>query len=108
MIERCREAYPVRMMCRLLGVSPSGFYDAAGRVPSSRDRDNARLLEEVCQLHAESDEVCGSPRITDELRYRGETCGRNRIARLMRLNGFAGYHSVDSGAQSPRRPGPQK
>ena len=90
MIERCREAYPVRMMCRLLGVSPSGFYDAAGRVPSSRDRDNARLLEEVRQLHAESDGVCGSPRITDELRYRGETCGRNRIARLMRLDGLRG------------------
>ena len=90
MIERCREAYPVRMMCRLLGVSPSGFYDAAGRVPSSRDRDNARLLEEVRQLHAESDGVRGSPRITDELRYRGETCGRNRIARLMRLDGLRG------------------
>jgi len=90
MIERCREAYPVRMMCRLLGVSPSGFYDATGRVPSSRDRDNARLLEEVRQLHAESDGVRGSPRITDELRYRGETCGRNRIARLMRLNGLRG------------------
>lgn len=40
------------------------------------------------QLHAESDGLCGSPRVTDELRYRGETCGRNRIARLMRLDGL--------------------
>ena len=90
MIERCREAYPVRMMCRLLGVSPSGYYDAVGRPPSARAQANERLLEQVRALHAESDGVRGSPRITDELRFRGETCGRNRVARLMRAEGLQG------------------
>ena len=84
MIERCREAYPVRMMCRLLGVSASGFYDAVRRRPSRRALANAHLVEQIRVLHAESDGVMGSPRITDELRYRGERCGRNRVARLMR------------------------
>ncbi len=41
-------------------------------------------------LHADSDGVWGSPRITDELRFRGETCGRNRVARLMRAEGLQG------------------
>ena len=84
MIERYREAYPVRMMCRLLGVSASGSYDAARRRPSRRALANAHLVEQIRVLHAESDGVMGSPRITGELRYRGERCSRNRVARLMR------------------------
>ena len=76
MIEHCRGAYPVRMMCRLLSESPSGYYDAIGRPPSARALANERLLEQVRALHADSDGVWGSPRITDELRFRGETCGR--------------------------------
>ncbi len=90
MIEHCRGAYPVRMMCRLLSVSPSGYYDAIGRPPSARALANERLLEQVRALHADSDGVWGSPRITDELRFRGETCGRNRVARLMRAEGLQG------------------
>ena len=90
MVERCRDAYPIRMMCRLLGVSPSGYYDAARRGPSAREEANLQLLKQIRALHAESDGVRGSPRITDELRYRGETCSRNRVARLMRLNDLQG------------------
>ena len=90
MIEHCRGAYPVRMMCRLLSVSPSGYYDAIGRPPSARALANERLLEQVRALHADSDGVWGSPRITDELRFRGQTCGRNRVARLMRAEGLQG------------------
>lgn len=90
MIERCREAYSVRMMCRLLGVSSSGFYDAVERPLSRRAVENERLLDQIRALHAESDGVRGSPRIYDELRYRGETCGKHRVARLMRLAGLQG------------------
>lgn len=90
MIERCREAYSVRMMCRLLGVSSSGFYDAVERPLSCRAVENERLLDQIRALHAESDGVRGSPRIYDELRYRGETCGKHRVARLMRLAGLQG------------------
>ena len=78
------------MMCRCLKVSPSGFYDWAQRQPSAREQDNRRLLNKICFIHAESDGVFGSPRIYDELRYRGETCGRHRVARLMKAADMKG------------------
>lgn len=84
MIERCREAFPVRMMCRCLRVSAGGYYDWRGRPPSDRAVDNKRLLERIQELHTESDGVKGSPRIWEDLRYEGEPCGQNRVARLMR------------------------
>lgn len=90
MVERCRDAYPIRLMCRCLKVSPSGYYAWRGRSPSRRDRDNARLLSKIETIHAESDGVYGSPRIFDELRYRGERCGKHRVARLMRNEGLRG------------------
>jgi len=90
MIERCREAYPVRLMCRCLRVSVSGYYAWRERVPSARHRDNERLLKQIRALHQDSDGIMGSPRICDELRYQGETCGRHRVARLMRAHGLQG------------------
>lgn len=90
MIERCREAYPVRLMCRCLRVSVSAYYAWRERTPSHRERDNERLLKQIRALHADSDGIMGSPRIHDELRYRGETCGRHRVARLMRAHGLQG------------------
>jgi len=90
MIERCREAFPVTMMCRLLKVSSSGYYEWRGRPPSDRQQDNVRLLHKIRHLHAQSDQVLGSPRIWDDLRYDGETCSLNRVARLMRSNAIRG------------------
>ena len=90
MIERCREAFPVRMMCHCLKVSPSGYYAWRDRPLSRRARDNQRLLERIRAHHAQSDGVMGAPRIRDELRYEGETCGKNRVARLMRTEGLQG------------------
>jgi len=90
MIERCREAFPVRLMCRCLKVSPSGYYGWREREPSARAQANERLLKRIETLHAQSDGVMGSPRIWKELRYAGERCGKNRIARLMRSNGLQG------------------
>ncbi len=84
MIERCRDAFPVRMMCRHLKVSPSGFYAWRDRPLSSRAKDNERLTERIKAHHAESDGVMGAPRIWRELRYEGETASLNRVARLMR------------------------
>lgn len=90
MIERCRDAYPVRMMCRCLKVSPSGYYDWRDRLPSLRAEDNARLKDRIADLHEDSDGAMGSPRVWQELRYEGETCGKHRVARLMRDMGLQG------------------
>jgi putative transposase len=90
MIERCREAFPVKMMCRHLDVSSSGYYDWRSRKPSQRSQDNLRLFNRIVAIHADSDGVMGAPRIWEDLRYEGETCSLNRVARLMQVNGLQG------------------
>ena len=72
MIERCREAFPVRMMCRCLRVSSSGYYGWRDRPLSTRARENQRLLDRVRALHAQSDGVPGAGRIRGDLRDEGE------------------------------------
>lgn len=106
-IERCREAYSVRLMCRCLKVSPSGYYGWRDRPLSARQRENQRLLERIRALHAESDGILGAPRIHEDLCDEGETCGQNRVARLMRLEGIQGipckkrHRNKASGARPP-------
>ena len=90
MIERCRDAFPVRMMCRCLQVSTSGYYGWRDRPASLRKQSNDRLLTRIRRIHAQSDGVFGSPRMWEELRYLGEPCGRNRVARLMQRDGLRG------------------
>ena len=92
-IERCREHFPILMMCRLLKVSSSGYYEWRSRKPSNRQIDNDRLLQKVVAIHDESDGVFGSPRIHEELQLEGETCSINRVARLMQANAIAGIPS---------------
>ena len=90
MIDRCRDAFPVLMMCRLLKVSPSGYYDWHDRPLSGHAAANEALFEQIEQLHSSSDGVWGAPTITDELKLQGVACSKNRVARLMRHNGLQG------------------
>ena len=90
MIERCRGAYPIRMMCRCLKVSPSGFYGWHGRPLSTRAQANVELTDRIRILHQESDGVMGCPRMHDELRFEGRICSKNRVARLMKADGLQG------------------
>ena len=90
MIERCRDAFPVRLMCRCLKVSPSGYYGWRERPLSAREKENQRLMDRIQKMHAESDGVMGSPRIWEELRYQGEHCSLNRVARLLRAHRLQG------------------
>lgn len=89
-IDRCREAYPIRLMCRCLKVSPSGYYGWRDRPMSPRARENQRLLARIGVLHAQSDGILGAPRVWEDLRDEGETCSKNRVARLMREHEIQG------------------
>jgi len=77
-------------MCRQLGVSRSGYYDWKGREPSSRQQEDAVLVEQIRAIHAESRRTYGSPRVLDDLKERGFKVGRRRVARLMKENGITG------------------
>jgi putative transposase len=84
-------AYPVATMCRLLGVSASGFYAWLERGPSARARADAQLLTRIAQIHERSRETYGRPRVHAELAEQGIRVGSKRVARLMRS---AGLHGV--------------
>ena len=89
-IERCRAAFPVRLMCRSLQVSASGYYDWRERESSPRDKANDQLLCHSRRLHTDSDGVLGAPRVWEELQYAGIPCSKNRVARLMHINKHQG------------------
>jgi putative transposase len=72
------------MMCRLLEVSRSGYYDWCSRAESARSVRNRQLTLLIRQLHLESNGVYGARKIHRELLLAGEACGRHRVARLMR------------------------
>jgi putative transposase len=106
MIERCREGFPIRLMCRCLRVSVSGYYGWATRPPSRQAQEDARLLTQIQSLHMASDGVSGSPRIWEDLRYAGERCGRHRVARLMRRAGLRGVPQRRRWRTKPSGPRP--
>ena len=73
MIERCRDEFPVRLMCRCLRVSTSGYYDWSKRLPSPRQCDNERLLGRIHALHQDSRGTLGAGRMQEELVEEGLT-----------------------------------
>lgn len=77
-------------MCRCLKVSPSAYYAWESRPSSDRQRDNARLLERIREIHSDSGGVIGAPRMHEDLTAEGETASLNRIARLMKVNDLYG------------------
>lgn len=83
-------AFPVAVLCRLLAVSPSGFYATRGRPRSSHARRDDDLAKRVADAHLASKRRYGSPRVHAELKAAGERVGRKRVARLMREKDLVG------------------
>ena len=89
-IDRRRGLYSVRMMCRLLQVSRSGYYAWRTRSESERDKTDRYLTRAIQRVHADSKGTYGSPRIRAELKSQGFNYGRHKVARLMHLAGLKG------------------
>ena len=77
--------FNVRTMCRVLKVSAAGYYGWRDRAPSTRCLANAVLTERIREIHRESGESYGMPRVRAELLEQGHPTSRKRVARLMRL-----------------------
>ena len=83
-------AFPVSVMCRVLGVTKSGFYAWRKRPKPERVRRDAQLAATVAAVHQRSRRTYGSPRVHRELKARGVRVGKKRSERLMRENGLQG------------------
>jgi len=83
-ISRHRDEFPVRLMCRVLEVSPSGYYASRKRPPSWHALIDEVLMARVRIIHAESGETYGAPRVHRELQAEGLPASQKRVARLMR------------------------
>ena len=91
-MDAMKTPYPIRKLCQVLEVSPSGYYDWCHRQthPGPRALEDARLGAQLVQLHQASRQTYGSPRLQVALARAGHAHGRRRIARLMRQHGLCG------------------
>lgn len=79
----CQE-FKITVMCRVLGVGRSGYYAWRQRPVSAQEMANQDLTQQIKDIHQQSHQTYGSPRIQAELADNGVRCGHNRVARLMR------------------------
>jgi putative transposase len=80
--------YPIRTLCRCLGVTPSGYYAWRDRGPSLRSRQDLELIRRLRLVHAINRQVYGRPRLHQALRAEGQYVSPKRVARLMRQAGL--------------------
>ncbi|EAA3689239.1 IS3 family transposase [Salmonella enterica] len=90
--------WPVRLLCRVLDVHPSGFYAWLQQPHSQREQANQMLTGQIKQFWLESGCVYGYRKIHLDLRDTGQQCGVNRVWRLMKRAGI----KAQVGYRSPR------
>jgi putative transposase len=90
-VEANQADFPIAVVCRVLGVSKSGYYDWRRRPPSARRLADEVLTERIRGIHGQSRQIYGYRRVTAELvDGQGEYVGKHRVARLMRNVGICG------------------
>jgi putative transposase len=103
-VEREKVNHAIALLCRVLGVSASGYYAWRKRPLSDRAQKDAQLTEQIVTIHQESRQTYGAPRIQAELLAEGVGCGRKRVARLMRQAQLVGCHRRRSVGTTQREP----
>ncbi|WP_202959069.1 MULTISPECIES: IS3 family transposase [Dickeya] len=98
-INEHRNIWGVMTMCRVLNVARAGFYAWLHNPVSARDKDNERLLMLIRDSYSLSGGVYGYRRVHGDLNEIGETCGKNRVSRIMQLNRIKAVR----GYKAPRR-----
>lgn len=87
-IHQHRTRFPVRLMCQTLGVSVSGYYAARARPQPPRTLRRDALASQIRNVHAQSQQIYGSPRVHQTLLKSGTQVCRNTVARLMKSLGI--------------------
>lgn len=89
-IDQHRSSHGVQKMCRVIEASRSGYYRWKKQPQSKRQKENEKILMEIKESHKNSRRTYGSPRVVEDLQAKGMTCGKNRVARMMKVNGIVG------------------
>jgi len=91
---RKAEGFPTRQACQVADVSHQAFYDWRQRAanPTEAAKSEAGLVQQMREIHDESDETYGSPRMTVELRNWGWVVNRKQVERLIRVHRLVGVH----------------
>src|SRR5882757_7731426 len=103
-IKAHRDRYSVQMLCRVLEVAVSGYYDWLKQPISNHALEDVRLLRLIRASFVASHGIYGAPRVFLDLREAGETCSKHRVMRLMRVNkirAVRGYRTRHSSASKP-------
>ncbi len=95
--------FPVRAMCRVLDLSPSGYYAWLDREPSARAKRDEELTERIEAVWRENRRVYGRPRIYADLKEAGERVGEKRVGRLMKQAEIVGASRRRHGPKTTRR-----
>ena len=96
-------AFAVRAMCRVLDLSPSGYYAWLDREPSARAKRDEELTERIEAVWSEKRRVYGRPRIYADLKEAGERVGEKRVGRLMKQAGIQGVSRRRRGMKTTQR-----
>lgn len=99
--------YPISILCSVLEVPESSYYDwhATGRARADkRAARDTNTVEEIKAVHASSDGTYGAPRVAAELRDGGVVVSKRRVAELMRKEGIQGLSGRDLSVTTTRRP----
>ncbi len=103
-IEQQRDQHAVRLMCKVLEVSHSGYYAWRTRPVSQREMANQKLMQQIETVFDASHRTYGSPRVYQALKSEGIACSENRVARLMRLRGIRAKQSKRFRCTTRRHP----
>lgn len=103
-IKAHRREYPVEVMCTVLDVAPSGYYEWLQKPISNRALEDARLLTLIRDSYKASHGIYGAPRIFLDLREAGETCSKHRVERIMRVNKIVALHGYRTRHYSVGKP----
>jgi transposase InsO family protein len=85
-----KEHFPVKALCRVLGVTRQGYYASVQRGVSQRFQADVELQSRIAAIHRDSGETYGSPRVRQQLRRDGLGVSKRRVEKNMRALGLVG------------------
>ncbi|MCH7744123.1 MAG: IS3 family transposase [Proteobacteria bacterium] len=92
-IDAHKKTWPIRLMCKVMNVSSSGYYNWRRRPVCAQELSNRKLDAGIREVYSEHKQRYGVPRVTEELNDRGFQCSANRVARRMQKLGLKGIQA---------------